>query len=85
MTIGQYNNLEELQQAEAAWNKGVLIAEKNEPFHKIRLYQLHNFYIEVTWHMHFNVILKVKCFSDTDHLKPYLQKIDINGLFDADQ
>jgi hypothetical protein len=34
MTIRQYNNLEGMQQAEAAWNKGVLIAEKNEPFHK---------------------------------------------------
>jgi hypothetical protein len=84
MTISQYNNLEELQQAEAAWSKGVLIAERNEPFHKIMLYQLHNLYIEVTWHVHFNVILKVSCFTSTDHLNSYLQEIDIKGLIDVD-
>ncbi|MBA2328995.1 MAG: hypothetical protein H0V91_05190 [Flavisolibacter sp.] len=48
MTFQQYDKLEELQQAEAAWNKGVLLAEREEEFHKIMLYQLHEFYIEVT-------------------------------------
>jgi len=80
MTFQQYDKLEELQQAEAAWNKGVLLAEREVEFHKIMLYQLHEFYIEVTWHRHFNVILKVCCFRDIEHLEPYLPQIDIQDL-----
>lgn len=80
MEFRQYNNLEELQQAEAAWSKGILLAERKEGFHKIILYQLQEFYIEITWHSHFNVILKVTCFTSTEHLEPYLGQIDIKEL-----
>jgi hypothetical protein len=81
MTFINYNKLEELQQAEAAWNKGVLLAEREEDFHKIMLYQLEDFYIEVTWHSHFNVILKVCSFNTTDHLDPYLEQIDLKEIY----
>lgn len=83
MKYRNFNELEELDQADAAWNKGTLLAERIEDFHSIRLYQMEDYYIEVTRHQHFNVILKVASFKDTVHLEPYLNTINIEGLFNA--
>lgn len=81
MKYRNFNTLEELDQADAAWNNGTLLAERFESFHSIQLYQLEDYYIEVTRHQHFNVILKVATFKDTVHLEPYLKAINIEGLF----
>lgn len=81
MKYRDFNTLEEWDQADAAWNKGVLLAEREENFHTIALYQLDGFYIEVTRHTHFNVILKVRSFRDTANLEPYLKNIRIDSLF----
>ena len=81
MKYRNFTTLEELDQADAAWNQGTLLAERFEDFHSIQLYQLEDYYIEVTRHQHFNVILKVSSFKDTTHLEPYLNAISIDGLF----
>ena len=83
MKYRNFNTTEELDQADAAWKKGVLLAQREGAFHHIDLYQLEDYYIEVTTHKHFNVILKVSSFKDTLHLEPYLQNISIEGLFSA--
>lgn len=80
MKYREFNTLQELDQADTAWNKGVLLAERVEGFHSVALYQLDGFYIEVTRHTHFNVIIKVSSFRDTAHLEPYLKTINIEGL-----
>jgi hypothetical protein len=81
MKYRNFNTLEELDQADAAWKKGTLLAERSEGFHTTELYQLEDYYIEVTRHTHFNVILKVSSFKDTLHLEPYLSTISLDGLF----
>jgi hypothetical protein len=80
MEYQRFNTLQELEQADAAWKRGEFLAERKVGFHKMRLYQLDGFYIEVTYHTHFNVILKVCSFKDTKHLEPYLVNINIDGL-----
>ncbi|ANE51583.1 hypothetical protein [Flavisolibacter tropicus] len=81
MNYRNFNTLEELEQADTAWNNGTLLAERFESFHCIQLYQLEDYYIEVTRHQHFNVILKVTSFKDTAPLEPYLKAINIDALF----
>lgn len=76
----QFNYMQEQEQTTTIWEKGVFLAERIEGFHKIMLYQLEDFYVEVTHHTHFNVILKVSSFTNTDHLDPYLQDINIDEL-----
>jgi hypothetical protein len=78
MKYREFNTLTDLDRADAAWTKGVLLAERREAFHKMMLYQLDDFYIEVTYHTHFNVVLKVQSFKDPRFLEPYLQAIDIS-------
>ena len=76
----QFNTTQEIEQSRSLWEKGVLLAERVEGYHKIMLYQLYDVYIEVTWHSHFNVIQKVSSFTATENLDPYLEQIDISSL-----
>ncbi len=75
-----FTALQELEQADAAWKKGVLLGTRTEDFHTIWLYQLNEEYIEVTYHTHFNVLLSVNSFTDTGRLDPYLESIDISAV-----
>ena len=81
MTDRLYISTSDIERARALWEKGVLLAERTEGFYKLQLYQLHDVYLEVTWHIHFNVAVKVSSFTDTDHLEPYLETISLDGLF----
>jgi hypothetical protein len=81
MTDRIYTTTNEIERARALWEKGVLLAERTEGYHTLKLYQLHDIYVEVVWHTHFNVALKVTTFSDTEQLDPYLEAISLEGLF----
>ena len=81
MTDRTYTTTREIERARALWEKGVLLAERTTGYHKLMLYQLHDIYVEVVWHTHFNVALRVTTFTDTDHLEPYLEKISLESLF----
>lgn len=80
MTDRIYTTTTEIERARALWEKGVLLAERAEGYHTKKLYQLHDIYVEVIWHTHFNVALKVTTFSDTESLDPYLEEISLEGL-----
>ena len=75
-----FKTTQEIEQSRTLWEKGTLLAERVEGHQKFMLYQLHDVYIEVIWHTHFNVILKVSSFTTTEHLEPYLDNIDISAL-----
>ena len=81
MTDRLYTTTSDIERARALWEKGVLLAERTEGFYKLQLIQLHDVYLEVTWHIHFNVVVKVSSFTDTDLLDPYLESISLEGLF----
>lgn len=81
MTDRIYITTSEIERVRILWEKGVLLAERAEGFHTFRLYQLHDIYIEVMWHTHFNVALKVITFSDTNLLEPYLKNISLENIF----
>jgi hypothetical protein len=82
MTDRSYTSNTEIEKARALWEKGVLLAERTGDFYKTKLYQLHDIYLEVVWHTHFNVVVKVSSFTDTERLDPYLNDISLEGLFD---
>ena len=76
----KFNSVEEIEQHRQIWENGVLIAERKVSYYTIYLYQVESFYIEVYYHSHFNVITKVRRFSNTSLLQPYLQNISIDSL-----
>ncbi len=46
MTLYDFIALDEMEQAEAVWN-GVFIADRKDQEHRILLYQVNSFYVEV--------------------------------------
>lgn len=80
MTLHEFNQLDEMEQAEAVWDGG-FIADREDSEHKILLYQIDAFYVEVYYHKEYNVIRRFRSFSSTNELDPYLDKINLNGKF----
>lgn len=80
MNVYQYNQLSNGQQLDTIEQSGVLLAERERSYYRIKLYQVDSFYVEVYYHTHFNVVVNINPFTNTGCLEPYLQKIDIEPL-----
>ena len=74
MTLYQFIRMDEMEQGEALWEHGVHIADRDEGEHKLILYQIDAFYVEVWYHKEYNVVRKYRSFLSTDELEPYLGK-----------
>ena len=75
--------MDEMEQIEAIWYNSTLLAEReDQPFLYI-LYQIDGFYVEEKVHKEYNVRHAFKSFSSTnsDLLKPYLDKLDIGEVY----
>lgn len=82
MTLYQFNDLDELEQFEAVLYYGVLIGERIEAEHKISLYQLFSFYVELFHHIEYDVLRKVRSFSSTEQLDAYISMFDLKEIKD---
>jgi hypothetical protein len=80
MNVYQYHQLSHGKQLDTLERSGVLLAERDRSFYHIKLYQLENFYVEVYYHSHFNVVVNINPFTNLDCLEPYLQQIDVDAL-----
>jgi len=72
MTLYQFNALDEAEQQEALWEKGVHIAERDAGEWRLILYQIEAFYVEVWYQREDNYILKYRSFLSMEQLEPYL-------------
>ncbi len=77
MTLYQFIAMDEMEQAQAI-QEGTFIADRHDAEHRILLYQIDCFYVEVYYHSEYNVVRKYKPFASGDQLQPYLNKIDIS-------
>jgi hypothetical protein len=80
MTFKEFNLLDEIGQTEALISEGVLIAERIYKEFKIMLYQISQFYVEVYYHLSYDVIQGFRSFNGTNGLEPYFAEIDIDCL-----
>lgn len=82
MTLFQFNRLDELEQLEAVWEHGALVAEREDEVNRYKLYKVASFYVEEEFHKEYNVRRAFYSFAsiNAEKLKPYLDKIDIKGI-----
>jgi hypothetical protein len=80
MTLYQYKALQEKEQAEVLWECGVHLGERSYEDHKILLYQIEDFYVEVFYHQEQNRLVRLRSFRNVDQLRPYLERMDITQL-----
>jgi hypothetical protein len=59
-------NLSYNEQASFLWENGVHIGERDEPEHKVLLYQIGGFYIEMFYNPINNTIKRIHSFSSVD-------------------
>lgn len=81
MTAYYFDQLSENKQTDVLWEDGAFLDRRSEGYYNILLFQIEGFYAEVYYHAHFNVIIKIETFSDTDRLAAYLDKLDLVCLF----
>lgn len=80
MNMYQFNCMDEVRQIELIWSTGVLVGSRQEGSFKILLYQIASFYVEVYYQYFQGKMIKIKSFSDTNQLDPYLNSINIDAL-----
>jgi hypothetical protein len=81
MTLYQFNQLDEMEQAEVLWDKAVKLAASKEEVFLYTLYQVDGFYIETKRHIEHDVLQGLRSFLSTgEPLKPYLDQIRIKGI-----
>ena len=78
MKLYQFNQLNELEQMEVLWDKGVFLADRTENEYYIKLYQIDGFYIETYHYVKHNIINKMRSFTNTNQPTPYIDKLKIN-------
>ena len=81
MNIYKFNRLDAVNKVDALIYYSVLIDKRTDAKYRVLLYQLDAFYVEVYYDIEYNKISKIKSFTSTALLKPYLAKIDISSLF----
>lgn len=80
MTHCEYNYLNQIEQFDALYHHGIHISDRADQEHCIILFQLHNFYVELYFHIEQNALKKIKSFSNVDFISPYLEQIDLSEL-----
>jgi hypothetical protein len=81
MTFQSFNLLNQSQQQNIILKHGSFLDERTlGPYH-IMLYQLSGFYVEVYFISSTGKSAFFRSFQSTDGLQPYLEKIDLKGLY----
>ncbi|MCW3108351.1 MAG: hypothetical protein JWQ09_2857 [Segetibacter sp.] len=81
MTMYEFNFLEETEKTTLLWAEGVFISDRKEKENAVLLYKLSSFYVELYYHQDANEIQRIRSFTNTGPLEPYLENIDISSLF----
>ena len=80
ITLYEFNALNDFDKGEALWEYGVHLSERFDDLCGYLLYQINDFYVEVTYNVDANQISKFTSFKTETKLQPYLNKIDISDL-----
>ena len=80
MKTQEFLTINQVREAQEMVSQGVKVASRRRGFYVIQLYQLQDCYLEVFRHSHFNVIIKIRQFTDTSYLDPYLLSISLEDL-----
>jgi hypothetical protein len=70
MTLGDFLELDEMEQAEAVWSSK-LRGTRHEGEFKILLYKIDEFYVEAWYHVEHNILRKFVPFDDKESLALY--------------
>ena len=76
MILNQFNALADIKKYGAIWEHGVRLADRIEGEHKIFLYKIFSFYVELFYNIEMKMLLRLRSFSSSEQLTPYLDQIE---------
>lgn len=74
LTRDDFEHLTDHEKAEAVW-RGTFLADREDAGHKLQLYSLDSFYVEVSYCPEENRITAFRAFTQTQQLAPYLAQV----------
>jgi len=80
LTLYEYNQLSLDDKASYLWNHGRYLVNRSTSSHRVNLYSLHSYYIEVWYNDQSNEIDQLRSFSSSNQLTPYLSLFEITDL-----
>lgn len=80
MKMFEFMLLEQRAQADHIYEHGVFLGKQKLGRYTRVLYQIEDFYVEISYKKYRLYIDKIKCFLSTDGLDPYLRTINIEEL-----
>ena len=80
MNRKKFSSLPKKAKTNALLRAGAFLAERKLGIMRVMLYQVDNFYTEVFFFKWGKNAIGFRSFSSTNHLKPYLQQIDLTGI-----
>lgn len=81
MTLLYFRNLTKKQKKAIVLRQGTFLSEKDYGLFRTMLYQVDGFYVEVYFTQFGKEPFWYRSFESTKNLYPYLQQIDLSGLF----
>ena len=78
MTLEDFEVLTEQKQLELLWQDAVLIGYKIEATHKVELYKMHDFFVELKYHLEFKTIRGLMILSKDEILEGYINTFTQN-------
>jgi hypothetical protein len=82
MHLTDFNLLDVPMQANLICQRGVYLSEREEDDCLVVLYSIHNYYVEVYYHLRDNDIVRFSSFHSESFLQPYLNKISLDQIWD---
>ncbi len=78
VTISEFNELNIDEKAWYLWHGATFLHVYQKEKHRINLFYLNDYYIELWYHIDNNKVENIRAFKSTTLLEPFLQNIDID-------
>lgn len=85
MNCGTFQTLPTAKKKDVIRNWGEILFVRHQDQGDLVLYQLEGFYVEVAFSGDASEDIRFNAFEDTELLNPYLELIDITGVFPESQ
>lgn len=78
VSLNEFNNLNTDEKAWYLWHGATFLHVYENRKHRINLFYLNNYYIELWYNLDGNNIDNIGAFTSLDRLKPFLDRINID-------
>ncbi len=80
ISINEFNELNLDEKAWYLWHGATFLHVYEKSVHRVNLFHLNNYYIELWYHIEANKVDNIRAFTSIDFLDPFLENIRIESI-----